>query len=317
MLKPLNLPINAQTASHSHWQTDLSQCITSLSELLAELEIDTAQLTSCQRATAQFALRVPRPFVERMRKGDPNDPLLTQVLPVSAEMQLDPAYSPDPLDESSHNPIAGIVHKYRHRLLLIVSPACAINCRYCFRKNYPYSGNVGQVAIAAALGEIADDSSISEVILSGGDPLFLNDVQLSSVFSQLAEIKHVKRLRIHTRLPVVFPERLTQKFVSTLSGLPYLLCVVIHANHPNELDDEVLKKLSNCKRAGITLLNQSVLLKGINDSPQILAKLSERLFEGGVLPYYVHLLDKVSGAEHFDVSLKEALMIEQKLRQIL
>jgi len=300
------------------WQSELKKSFLSLDEFLHEIEIKADQLSGSVLRGANFQFRVTKQYASRIKKGDPTDPLLLQVLPTVIENYSSSAYTSDPVGELLLlSQQTKVLKKYNGRGLIVMTGACAINCRYCFRKNYPYSGNVGQVAIAAALDEIAHDSSISEVILSGGDPLFLNDVVLNSVFSQLAEIKHVKRLRIHTRLPVVFPERLTQEFVSTLSGLPYQVCMVIHANHPNELDDDVLKKLSNCKRAGITLLNQSVLLKDINDSPQILAELSERLFEGGVLPYYVHLLDKVSGAEHFDVSLKEALMIEQKLRQML
>jgi len=300
------------------WQSDLKKSFLSLDEFLHEIKIEANQLSGSVLRGADFQFRVTKQYASRIKKGDLKDPLLLQVLPTVIENYSSSSYTSDPVGELLLlSQQTKVLKKYNGRGLIVMTGACAINCRYCFRKNYPYSGSVGQVAIAAALDEIADDSSISEVILSGGDPLFLNDIQLNSVFSQLSKIKHVKRLRIHTRLPVVFPERLTQKFVSKLSSLPYPVCMVIHANHPNELDDDVLKKLSSCKKAGITLLNQSVLLKDINDSPQTLAELSERLFEGGVLPYYVYLLDKVSGAEHFDVSLKEALIIEQNLRQIL
>ena len=315
MLKPLNLPINAQTASHSHWQTDLSQCITSLSELLAELEIDAAQLVSCQRATAQFALRVPRPFVERMRKGDPNDPLLTQVLPVSAEMQLDPAYSPDPLEESSHNPIAGIVHKYRHRLLLIVSPACAINCRYCFRRHFPYQENrQSKAQWQQALNYIANNRDINEVIFSGGDPLAANDQFLGWLTEQIAAIPHIKRLRIHSRLPVVIPSRINKSFLRWATASRFKPIMVLHINHSNEINKDVAHAIERLLNAGIKVLNQTVLLKGVNDCAETLAALSEKLYDCAVTPYYLHLLDPVQGASHFDIPADRANQIYRELQ---
>ena len=201
MLKPLHIQPN--------WQTELSQSFTSVDELLAELELDSTQLSTCQQAAQQFPLRVPRAFVRRMEKGNSNDPLLAQVLPIKAEMQLDPAYSTDPLDESSHNPIAGIVHKYRNRLLLIVSPACAINCRYCFRRHFPYQENrQSKEQWLQALTHISSNTDINEVIFSGGDPLAANDQFLGWLAEQIAAIPHIKRLRIHTRLPVVIPSRI-------------------------------------------------------------------------------------------------------------
>jgi len=300
------------------WQSELKKSFLSLDEFLNEIEIKAEQLADHVLRDSDFPFRVTRQYASRIKKGDLNDPLLLQVLPTAFENFSSSSYSSDPVGELFLlSKKTKVLKKYKRRGLIIVTGACAVNCRYCFRKSYPYSENVGRGPLATAIYEIEQDPSISEVILSGGDPLFLDDIQLSFIFSQLAKIKHVKRLRIHTRLPVVFPERVSLQFVSTLSKLPYAVCMVIHSNHANELDDNVLQKLSDCQRAGITVLNQSVLLKNINDSSLILATLSERLFEGGVLPYYVHLLDKVSGAEHFDVSLGKALRIEQELRLML
>jgi EF-P beta-lysylation protein EpmB len=318
MLKPLNLPIDAQINSQTHWQTDLSQCITNIDELLAELKIDSSRLTSCQRAAAQFALRVPRPFVERMKKGDPNDPLLAQVLPVKAEMQLDPAYSKDPLNESSHNPIAGIVHKYRHRLLLIVSPACAINCRYCFRRHFPYQENrQSKAQWQQALEYISGNTDINEVIFSGGDPLAANDQFLGWLAEQVAAIPHIRRLRIHSRLPVVIPSRIDESFLRWATASRLKPIMVLHINHSNEIDKELTYAIERLLNAGIRVLNQTVLLKGVNDSASTLAALSERLFDCAVTPYYLHLLDPVQGASHFDITPDRASQIYRELQNTL
>lgn len=314
MLKPLNL----HTEDKSNWQTDLSQCITSVDDLLTELEIDNLQLTTCQQAATQFALRVPRPFAQRIKKGDPNDPLLAQVLPVKAEMQLDPAYSADPLDESSHNPIAGIVHKYRHRLLLIVSPACAINCRYCFRRHFPYEENrQSKEQWQQALDYISSNTEINEVIFSGGDPLAANDRFLGWLTEQIAAIPHIKRLRIHSRLPVVIPSRVDETFLHWATASRLKPIMVLHINHSNEIDNDVAAAIERLLAAGIQVLNQTVLLKGVNDSAATLAALSERLFDCAVTPYYLHLLDPVQGASHFDITPERASQIYRDLQNTL
>lgn len=310
MLKPLHIQPN--------WQTELSQSFTSVDELLAELEIDGTQLSTCQQAAKQFPLRVPRAFVQRMEKGNSNDPLLAQVLPIKAEMQLDPAYSTDPLDESSHNPIAGIVHKYRNRLLLIVSPACAINCRYCFRRHFPYQENrQSRAQWLQALTYIRSNTDINEVIFSGGDPLAANDQFLGWLTEQITAILHIKRLRIHTRLPVVIPSRINESFLRWATGSRLKPIVVLHINHSNEIDGDVAQAVARLHDAGIKVLNQTVLLKGINDSTDTLNALSERLFDCGITPYYLHLLDPVQGASHFDIDESRAREIYRELQTIL
>ncbi len=314
MLKPINL----HTEDRSNWQNDLSQCITSVDDLLSELELDHLQLTSCQRAAAQFALRVPRPFVQRMKKGDPKDPLLAQVLPVNAEMQLDPAYSADPLDESNHNPIAGIVHKYRNRLLLIVSPACAINCRYCFRRHFPYQENrQSKAQWQQALHYISSNTDINEVIFSGGDPLAANDRFLGWLSEQIAAIPHIKRLRIHSRLPVVIPSRIDEAFLRWATASRLKPIMVLHINHSSEIDQQVMQAIARLRDANIKVLNQTVLLKDVNDSATTLRDLSENLFDCGVDPYYLHLLDPVEGASHFDITADQAGQIYRELQTLL
>lgn len=311
-------PINLHTEEQANWQTDLSQCITVVDDLLAELELDRSQLSVCQRAATQFDFKVPKPFVQRMKKGDPNDPLLAQVLPVKAEMRLDPVYSTDPLDETSHNPVAGIVHKYRHRLLLIVSPACAINCRYCFRRHFPYQENrQSKAQWQQALTYISDNTEINEVIFSGGDPLAANDRFLGWLTEQIAAIAHIKRLRIHSRLPVVIPSRIDDSFLRWASATRLKPIMVLHINHSNEIDNQVTSAIERLTNAGIRVLNQTVLLKSINDSASILAALSERLFDCAVTPYYLHLLDPVQGASHFDISPNKASQIYRELQNML
>ncbi|UZJ43196.1 EF-P beta-lysylation protein EpmB [Marinimicrobium sp. C6131] len=301
--------------SAPRWQNELADLIRSPGELIALLELDPTQLPAALAASQDFALRVPRAFVERMRKGDPDDPLLRQVLPLGEELQAAPGYSRDPLGEADANPHPGLIHKYQGRVLLIVSGGCAINCRYCFRRHFPYAdNNPGRARWQEALDYIAADQSITEVIYSGGDPLNAPDRQLAWLTERVAAIPHIKRLRVHTRLPIVLPNRIDDDCLNWLTGHHLHTTLVIHSNHPREIDDSVGAALSRLRQAGITLLNQAVLLRGINDQAATLAALSERLFEWGVLPYYLHLLDPVAGAHHFDVPEHEALVLMDRLR---
>lgn len=297
------------------WQNELADIIRSPEELFALLELDTAQLPAALAASRDFALRVPRAFAERMRKGDPDDPLLRQVLPLGEELQAAPGYSQDPLGEAAANPHPGLIHKYQGRVLLIVSGGCAINCRYCFRRHFPYAdNNPGRARWQEALDYIAADQTITEVIYSGGDPLNTSDRQLAWLTERVAAIDHVRRLRVHTRLPVVLPNRIDDDCLAWLTGHRLQTTVVIHSNHPREIDASVGAALTRLRQSGITLLNQAVLLRDINDRVDTLADLSERLFEWGVLPYYLHLLDPVAGAHHFDVLDAEALKLLDGLR---
>ena len=292
------------------WQEELAASIRDPQELIHLLELDESLLENALNAHRDFALRVPRPYLERIRKGDMNDPLLRQVLPLGDELSAAPGYSTDPLQKNTANPTPGLIHKYHGRVLLIVSPSCAINCRYCFRRHFPYHDNKpGRHEWQRALDYIASNNTVSEVIYSGGDPLASSDKQLLWLTRRIADIPHVKRLRVHTRLPIVIPARITEQCINWLSDTRLQTTMVIHSNHPNELDEAVEKALKNLRRVGVTLLNQAVLLKGINDDGATLVRLSERLFEVGVLPYYLHLLDKVSGAAHFEVDENHAVSL--------
>jgi len=246
-------------------------------------------------------LRATQSYISRIKKGDPDDPLLRQILPRIEELVDRPGFSTDPLNESGSNPAAGIIHKYKRRALLIVTQACAIHCRYCFRRHFPYQENIGTQQWQQALDYLRKDSSLNEVILSGGDPLSANDLQLARLSTELAAIGHIERLRIHTRMPVVLPARIDSKLLAWLERWPGQKVVVIHSNHPNELNEEVAEAIHKLQTAGATVLNQSVLLRGVNDHAPTLARLSEKLFDIGVLPYYLHQLDPVSGAAHFEV----------------
>ena len=300
------------------WKVQLSQAVTSIDTLLSRLDLLPEQLSTSQQAASEFALKVPQPFIDRMEPGNPEDPLLLQVLPVAAEMVPSPDYNQDPLEESKHNPIAGIVHKYANRLLLVISPACAINCRYCFRRHFPYDENrQSKQQWQTALDYIRSDININEVIYSGGDPLAANDNFLSWLTTEIAKIGHIKRLRIHTRLPVVIPARIDQEFLNWATATRLKPIVVLHINHANEIDAEVAKAIKKLIDAGMQVLNQSVLLRGINDSAVTLAELSERLFDCGVSPYYLHLCDPVAGAQHFDLDDSVAKQIYSELQCLL
>jgi EF-P beta-lysylation protein EpmB len=264
---------------------------------------------------AGFAMRVPRGFVARMKKGDPGDPLLLQVLPQAAELGDVPGFTRDAVGDLASRAAHGVLHKYEGRALFVATGSCAVNCRYCFRRHFPYAEETaaaGRWHEAVAL--VAEDASIREVILSGGDPLSLSTAKLAELTDRLATIAHVKRLRIHTRLPVVLPERVDGVLETWLRRLPMQRVVVLHANHPNELDDAVAEACVRIARTGATLLNQSVLLRGINDDAQTLQALSERLFTCGVLPYYLHQLDRVAGVAHFEVDDPRARTLMDALR---
>ncbi|MEV8519882.1 EF-P beta-lysylation protein EpmB [Dyella marensis] len=264
---------------------------------------------------AGFALRVPRGFAARMRPGDPDDPLLLQVLPQLAELEQAPGYVADPVGDLAAREAQGLLHKYEGRALLIASGSCAVNCRYCFRRHFPY----GEEMAAAgqwrkALDHLRQDASIAELILSGGDPLSLATPKLEELSRGLAALPQVTRLRIHTRLPVVLPERIDAAFLAWFAALPLQKVVVLHANHANEFDAAVDDACRRLREAGATLLNQSVLLKNINDDADTLSELSERLFAAGVLPYYLHQLDRVQGSAHFEVDDARARALVEAIR---
>jgi EF-P beta-lysylation protein EpmB len=284
------------------WRKALAEAFTDPASLLAFLELDHRQLDPALPAATGFGLRVPRGFAAQMQKGDPDDPLLLQVLPSARELLEQPGFGPDPVGDLQARAVPGVLHKYRGRVLIMATGACAVHCRYCFRRHYPYAEGIASPRRwQAILDHLQADRSIREVILSGGDPLLVGDAGLEEWFLQLAGIEHLQRVRLHTRLPVVLPQRITPTLLKLLRESSLTPVIVLHANHPRELSEPVLEALAGLKGTGALLLNQAVLLRRINDSVAVLASLSERLFAAGVLPYYLHLLDRVQGAGHFEV----------------
>lgn len=293
------------------WQRALAEAVRDPVELLELLGLRERLCVPQHPLALQFPLRVPRGFVARMVPGDAEDPLLRQVLPLDREGQPTPGFSADPLGEVQAIKAPGLLHKYQGRVLLAVTGACAVHCRYCFRRHFPYQdAQAGPGAWEEALAHIRSHREIEEVLLSGGDPLTLSDRRLAELADRIQSIGHIKRLRIHTRQPVVLPERVDEGLLAWLKRLDLPLVMVIHSNHPNELDETVAGALKRLRQAGLTLLNQSVLLRGVNDDPETLVRHQERLFDLGVLPYYLHMLDPVQGAAHFAVD-------ESRARQLL
>jgi EF-P beta-lysylation protein EpmB len=272
-------------------------------ELLRLLDLPHPGTTLSDAAAAQFPLRVPLGFVAKMRRGDPHDPLLRQVLPVVDEERVVPGFALDAVGDGAARGAIGVIHKYANRALLIATGSCAVHCRYCFRRHFPYNQETAAAANwSAALDYLRADASIEEALLSGGDPLSLATPKLAEFTDALARIPHIRTLRIHTRLPVVLPERVDAELLGWLRRLSQQVVIVIHANHANEFDADVDAALARLRSSGATLLNQSVLLRGVNDSVDTLVALSQRLLEAGVLPYYLHQLDRVAGTAHFEVS---------------
>lgn len=296
------------------WQQALADLLTDPRELLTLLDLDPGLLPGALLADRSFRLRVPRAFIARMRKGDPADPLLRQVLPLGSELDSVPGYQGDPLAESRHTRQPGLLQKYHGRVLVISTGHCAVNCRYCFRRHYPYDQNTPDTGQwQQLLAEVAGDPTIEEVILSGGDPLMVSNRRLAWIIHELAAIPHLARIRVHSRLPVVIPARVDSALPGILAGSRLDPVLVIHANHAREMDDEVARAMARLSDAGVILLNQSVLLRGVNDSTEALADLSTRLVACRVMPYYLHMLDPVAGAAHFDVPETEARQILNSL----
>ena len=303
-----------QHSAPRRWQALWRDAVRDPRELLALLGLQALAEGLSDAAARQFPLRVPRGFVARMRHGDPQDPLLRQVLPVLDEDRIVPGFGLDAVGDEAARRGGGVIHKYNGRALLIATGSCAVHCRYCFRRHYPYAEDTAAAAgWREAVELIRGDATIHEVILSGGDPLSLADHKLAELTDALRGIPHIRRLRIHTRLPVVLPERVDDGLLAWLDGLPWPVTVVLHANHANEFDAAVADALAAVRGTGATLLNQAVLLRGVNDSVDALAALCERGFELGVLPYYLHQLDRVAGAAHFEVADADALAVHAAL----
>ncbi|MBS0877159.1 MULTISPECIES: EF-P beta-lysylation protein EpmB [unclassified Tatumella] len=306
--------VTLNTPSREDWLHQLAEVVTEPDELLKLLNLEhLPALSAGADARRLFALRVPRAFIRRMEKGNPDDPLLRQVLTLQEEFIVTPGYSTDPLEEQQ-SAVPGVLHKYRNRALLLVKGGCAVNCRYCFRRHFPYQDNQGNKRNwRAALDYIRQHPELDEIIFSGGDPLMAKDHELDWLISELESIPHIRRLRIHSRLPVVIPARITDGLCQRLTGTRLQVIMVTHINHANEIDQPLKDAMGLLKKAGVTLLNQSVLLRGVNDDAGTLAALSNALFDSGILPYYLHVLDKVQGAAHFYVSDDQARQIMRQL----
>lgn len=297
------------------WKRELAEAISRPEELLDFLDLDRDLLPAARSASKGFGLLVPRAFAALMEPGNPDDPLLRQVLPLADELRDQPGFIVDPVGDADALKTPGLLQKYKGRALVLVTGACAIHCRYCFRRHFNYNGASALPDRAAgAVERLAADPSVVEVILSGGDPLMLDDPAFATLVGKLAAIGHLRRLRLHTRLPVVLPSRVTRELCRTLTQRRLKPIVVVQANHAHELSPASLRALKRLREAGALLLNQSVILRGVNDCPDRLADLSERLFECGVLPYYLHLLDKVRGAAHFDLDQTTASRLMEQLR---
>lgn len=303
-----------QKAESPAWVSELRAAYTQPAALLRFLELTPHAVDLDLKAAARFAFRVPQPYARRMRMGDPTDPLLRQVLPIRDELREVAGFTADPVGDLGAQRLPGFLHKYHGRALLLLSGACAVNCRYCFRREFPYQGAVGAPQLAAAVCTIAQDSRLNEVILSGGDPLLMHDPQLAGLLHQLSAIPHLRRLRIHTRVPLVLPSRVTAALLDCLARSRLQTVLVMHVNHAQEIDQEVVAACAALAKQGVTLLNQSVLLRGVNDEIEALVNLSEALFSAGILPYYLHLLDPVRGAAHFYVAEEQVRALQTALQ---
>jgi EF-P beta-lysylation protein EpmB len=303
------------------WRKQFQQAIRHLGELCNRLQIPLPKgFSDADVAATQFPILVPEPFLSRMKKGDPNDPLLLQVLANCLELTSPEGFTSDPLAEqiAQSAASASLIQKYERRALLITTGVCAIHCRYCFRRHFPYAdAGLTPQRLRETIEALEKDSSLDEVILSGGDPLSLSDRRIAELVTKLEKLEHLKRLRIHTRLPIVIPERVTPKFVRVLQKTRLAPWMVVHINHPQEIDSAVELSLARLIEAGIPVLNQAVLLRGINDSADTLEQLCRKLVNLRVTPYYLHQLDRVAGAAHFEVNEADGLQIMNLLRERL
>lgn len=296
------------------WQAILRSSVRSVTELQHLLGLRDSQIDWVENS--EFPLQIPRPFIERMEPGNPLDPLLLQVAPSREELKSSLGYTADPLKESEFTLRGGVVKKYANRALVITTQACPVHCRYCFRRHFDYSSHQ-LTEFQNTFEVLSRDSSITEVILSGGDPLTLSTSKLDAFVQQLENLTQVTTLRIHTRFPVMIPQRITTALVANLANTRLKVVVVVHINHPNEVDEDVHQAVQLLRRAQIEVFNQSVLLKGINDSVPVLSKLMHRVFEIGVVPYYLHLFDPVAGAHHYDTAETTAITMWKKLQSQL
>jgi len=314
----VSTPCNSVGARPAGWQEAVRTAVRDGADLCRRLQLPAHYAEAATRAADSFPVFAPLGFVGKMRPGDPHDPLLRQILPLAEEWHAAAGYGPDPVGDRSATRQPGVLQKYNGRALLVTTGACAVHCRYCFRRHFPYAEVPRSVSQwSAVLARLAADDSLEEVILSGGDPLMLVDHRLAELAQQLADIPHLRRLRIHTRLPIMIPERVTAELIGWLRGTRLMPIAVVHANHSRELDESVGQALGKLVDAGIPVLNQAVLLRGVNDGLAPLLDLSRRLLDCRVLPYYLHQLDKVAGAAHFAVDEQRGRQLVEQLREHL
>jgi EF-P beta-lysylation protein EpmB len=308
------IPPGAARRHIEPWRRELAEAVTDPAELLRLLDLDPGLLPAARRAASRFGLRVPRNYIACMRRGDPLDPLLRQVLPLAAECEDVSGFGADPVGDLAAVRTPGVLAKYHGRALLMTTGACAVHCRYCFRREFPYaSATLTPARLEAALGALGTMRGLEEVILSGGDPLALPTSHLARITGALGRLAGLRRLRIHTRTPIVLPSRVNGPLLEWLRGLSWTTVVVLHVNHARELSLDVRAALAQLADSDVTLLNQSVLLRGVNDDEDALAELSLELFDSGVLPYYLHLLDRVTGTAHFDTPEEKAVRLVASL----
>jgi len=313
-MQPVMIPVPAATRQPARWQALWREALRDPVELLESLGLPGLAARVSSAAQDAFPLRVPRGFVARMRHGDPHDPLLRQVLPLDDEDRVVPGFSLDAVGDAAAKGGTGVLHKYEGRALLVATGSCAIHCRYCFRRHFPYAEETAAAGgWAPALDYLRADPSVHEVILSGGDPLSLSTAKLAELTDALRALPQITRLRIHTRLPIVLRERIDDEFLDWVGTLPWPVVMVLHANHANEIDEDLRAACAALRGRGVHLLNQTVLLRGVNDTADALVDLSEALFAAGVLPYYLHLLDRVQGTAHFEVPETEALALRESI----
>ena len=316
----------ANASRPSGWQREMAAAVRSADELLKRVGLDPEDskvrqlliLAGIEAADPEtlrrFPVLVPENFLARINPGDPHDPLLRQVLPLAAESVLVDGFVADAVGDLDARRTPGLLQKYAGRVLLIATSACAVHCRYCFRRDYPYAEEPRRLQDwQPALDEIASDNSITEVIFSGGDPLMLNDARLRELCTAIDQIPHVERIRFHSRLPIVLPSRVTPELLAMLAGMRSQPIMVVHANHANELAGDCVESLQLLVRSGVPVLNQAVLLAGINDSLDALESLCRRLINIGVMPYYLHQLDRVSGTAHFEADREQGQLLIQQL----
>lgn len=304
--------------SKDDWRAELRATVRDLPGLCRLLDLDPRLAAAGAAAAERYTLRVPKAWLDLIERGNPEDPLLLQILPTEEEMQRSPGFTQDPVGDQSAQVTPCLLNKYSGRALLLVTGSCPVHCRYCFRRWFPFVAGLNhRLNAAQAIGQLARRSDVTEVILSGGDPLLLNDHSLQTLLTALDGLPHLKRVRIHSRIPITLPRRIDARLCRILREGRKPRVLVVQTNHPSELGEEALAALARLQANGVRLLNQSVLLRGINDDAIVLHRLSEQLFEAGVMPYYLHQLDRVLGSAHFEVPPEVCAQIDSKLRATL